>query len=311
LAIPALAAQWNEITPAAVKTNGYLSFVPTSAHNDRQDRREVTGMKISLKLTLFLAGVVALFVGLADALIGQTRALVASYDELLQTSVKQADLARVTQVDFKKQVQEWKDILLRGHNPEDLAKYTRQFHEAEARVRENSVALSLQLQDRAAIRLLAEFVVRHEALGKKYQEAYSTYVGSGFDFKAADKIVRGMDRPPTNLFDQVVARLSAQADDSVKAQQLVAAHKQMLALAIAGGCLLLLTVAGLLVVYNVTSRLGCLKLISDKLAQGEIAGLAIDIGGNDEVSEFGHSLKGIQAEIEELATAKAGQAILS
>jgi methyl-accepting chemotaxis protein len=310
LAIPALAAQWNEITPAAVKANGYLSFVPASAHNDRQDRREVTGMKISLKLTLFLAGVVALFVGLADALIGQTRALVASYDELLQTSVKQADLARVTQVDFKKQVQEWKDILLRGHNPEDLAKYTKQFREAEARVRENSVALSLQLQDRAAIRLLAEFVVRHEALGKKYQEAYDTYVRSVFDFKAADKIVRGMDRPPTNLFDQVVARLSAQAEDSVKAQQVVAAHKQILALAIAGGCLLLLTAAGLLVVYNVTSRLGCLKLISDKLAQGEIAGLAIDIGGNDEVSEFGHSLKGIQAEIEELATAKAGSSAI-
>ena len=99
-------------------------------------------MKISLKLTLFLAGVVVLFVGLADALIGQTRALVASYDELLKTSVKQADLARITQVDFKKQVQEWKDILLRGHNPEDLAKYSKQFREAEARVSVNSVTLS-------------------------------------------------------------------------------------------------------------------------------------------------------------------------
>jgi hypothetical protein len=40
----------------------------------------------------------------------------------------------------------------------------------------------------------------------------------------------------------------------------------MLALAIAGGCLVLLTVGSLLVVYNVTSRLACLKLISDKLS---------------------------------------------
>jgi hypothetical protein len=30
-------------------------------------------------------------------------------------------LGRVSQVDFKKQVQEWKDILLRGHNPEDTS----------------------------------------------------------------------------------------------------------------------------------------------------------------------------------------------
>ena len=247
-----------------------------------------------------------LFLGLADALIGQTQSLVASYDELLKTSVMQADLARVTQVDFKKQVQEWKDVLLRGHNPDDLAKYSKQFHEAEAKVQEDSAALGKQLQDPAAIRLLAEFVARHDALGKKYQEAYDTYVAGGSDFKAADKIVRGMDRQPTNLFDQVVAELAAQTERSVKAQREVAARKQMLVLAIVGGCLLLLTMGSVLVVLSVSSRLGCLKLISDKLAKGEIAGLAIDIGGNDEVSEFGHSLKGVQAEIEELATAKTG-----
>ena len=38
---------------------------------ERQYLLEVIGMKISLKLTLFLAGVVALFVGLADALMGR------------------------------------------------------------------------------------------------------------------------------------------------------------------------------------------------------------------------------------------------
>ena len=267
-------------------------------------------MKISLKLTLFVAGVVVLFVGLADALIGQTQTLVASYDQLLKTSVKQADLARVAQVDFKKQVQEWKDILLRGHSPEDLAKYTKQFREAEARVHEHSIALSRQLQDPSAIRLLAEFVVRHDALGKKYQEAYDTYVEGGFDFKRADKIVRGMDRQPTDLFDQVVGRLAAQTEQSVRAQQAVAEHKQIIDLAIAGGCLLLLTLGSLLVVFNVTSRLGCLKLISDRLAKGEITGLAIDVGGEDEVGEFGQSLKGVHAAIEELATAKTGHSVL-
>ena len=269
-------------------------------------------MKISLKLTLFLAGVVVLFVGLADALIGQTRSVVESYDELLKTSVKQADLSRVAQVDFKKQVQEWKDILLRGNNSQDLAKYTKLFREAETRVHENVAVLRQQIQDPAAIQLLTEFVVRHEVLGRKYQEAYDVYVGGGFDFKAADKIVRGMDRQPTDLFDHLVARLAAQAESSVKAQREAAAGKQMLALAIVGGCLLVLTVGGLLVVFNVTSRLACLKLISDRLAKGELAGLTIDIGGEDEVGEFGRSLRGVYAAIEDLATAKTGHpAILS
>jgi methyl-accepting chemotaxis protein len=261
-------------------------------------------MKISIKLSLFLAGVAVLFVALADALIGQTSALVASYDELLGTPIKQADLSRVTQVDFKKQVQEWKDILLRGHNPDDLTKYTKQFRDTEARVHDNSLVLSRQVQDPTAVRLLTEFVFRHEALGKKYQEAYDTFVSSGFDFKAADKIVRGMDRPPTDLFDQVVARLTAQADQSVRTQQTVAAHKQMLALAITGACLIVLIAGSFIVVLNVSTRLGHLKLISDRLAKGEIAGLAIDIGGKDEVGDFGRSLKGIHAAIEDLATSR-------
>jgi methyl-accepting chemotaxis protein len=144
-------------------------------------------MKISLKLTLFLAGVAVLFVGLEDALFGETRSMAAGYDELMNTPIRQADLARVAQVDFKKQVQEWKDILLRGHDAEDLATYTRLFRDAETRVHENAFALSQQIRDATARQLMADFVVAHEALGKKYQEAYDVFVAGGFDFKGLSR----------------------------------------------------------------------------------------------------------------------------
>jgi len=264
-------------------------------------------MKISLKLSLFLAGVAVLFVGLADALIGQTRSLAAGYDDLMNTPVRQSDLARVTQVDFKKQVQEWKDILLRGHDAEDLRKYTRLFRDAETRVHDNAFSLSQQIQDAVARQLMAEFALAHEALGKKYQEAYEAYVGGGFDFKAADKIVRGMDRQPTDLFDRAVARLAEQVQQSLSAQRQSVARNQTFVLTVAGAFLLVLTAGGLAVVYNVTSRLRCLKMVSDRLANGEISGLAIEIAGNDEVGEFGRSLRGVHDAIEELATARGRQ----
>jgi len=264
-------------------------------------------MKISLKLTLFLAGVAVLFVGLADALIGQTRSMAAGYDHLMNTPVRHSDLARVTQVDFKKQVQEWKDILLRGHDADDLGKYTRLFHDAEARVQENALSLSQQIQDPTARQLMGEFVLAHRALGKKYQEAYDAYVGGGFDFKAADRIVRGMDRQPTDLFDQAVARLGDQVQQSLETQRRSVARNQAFVLAVAAAFLLVLTAGGLAVVYNVTSRLRCLNRVSDRLAKGEISGLAIEIGGNDEVGEFGRSLRGVHDAIEELATVRVGQ----
>jgi hypothetical protein len=41
-------------------------------------------------------------------------------------------------------VQEWKDILLRGHNADDLlAHYTKQFHDKETQVRAEAGALAL------------------------------------------------------------------------------------------------------------------------------------------------------------------------
>lgn len=266
-------------------------------------------MRISVKLSLFLAGITVLFIGLADALIGETRTLAAGYEDLMKTQVRQSDLARVAQVDFKKQVQEWKDILLRGHNPADLDKYTGLFRDAEVRVHENALALSKQIQDPSARQLMADFVIAHEALGRKYQEAYETYVGGGFDFKAADRSVRGMDRQPTDLFDRAVAKLAEQVQQSLHAQQQAVSRKQLLILVVAGAFLLVLTGGGFVVVQNVSSRLRCLKLVSDRLAKGEVAGLAIEIGGNDEVGEFGRSLQGVHDAIEELATARLGSPV--
>ena len=265
-------------------------------------------MKISTKLILFFCGVVTLFVLLAVALLAQTRTVSAGYDALLAQQVRQAEAARVIQVSFKKQVQEWKDILLRGHNPDDLAKYTKQFHDEESAVRSGAVSLAGGVQDADCRELLSQFVAAHEAMGTKYQAAYDAYVSSGFDFKAADKMVRGQDRAPTNLFDQVVTRLNDDVTASVAAQERAVGHARNLALALSGGLLGGLGLVGFLTVRAILQRLGRLKAVSDRLAKADIEGLSVDISGPDEIGQFGESMKGVHAAIEELSRLAAAAA---
>ena len=265
-------------------------------------------MKISTKLILFFCGVVTLFVLLAFALLAQTRTVSAGYDALLSQQVRQAEAARVIQVSFKKQVQEWKDILLRGSAPADLDKYTRQFHEEESQVRAGATKLAGEVQDAACRDLLNEFLAAHRTLSDKYQAAYQVYVGGNFDFKSADKLVRGQDRPPTDLFDQVVQRLNDDVSASVSAQERAVGRARNLALAVSGGLLLGLGLVGFLTVSNILKRLGRLKAVSDRLAAADIEGLAVDISGPDEIGQFGDSMKGVHAAIEELSRLAAAAA---
>jgi methyl-accepting chemotaxis protein len=257
-------------------------------------------MKISTQLTLFFCGVVTLFVLLASALLAQTRTMSAGYAGLLAQQVRQAEMARVVQVSFKKQVQEWKDILLRGHTPADLEKYTRQFHDEETAVRSGAVDLAGTLDDAKCRELLEQFVAAHKRLSEQYQAAYDVYVGNNFDFKAADRMARGKDRPPTDLFDKVVGQLNDDVVSSVAAQEIVVARSRTLALILIGSLLAGLGLVGLVTVRNILQRLGRLKAVSDRLAAADLEGLVVDISGPDEIGQFGESMKGVHAAIEEL-----------
>ncbi len=257
-------------------------------------------MKISKKLSLFYVSVLAVFFLLSFSLTAVLRSVSAGYDAVLSTPVRQIDEARVIQVDFKKQVQEWKDILLRGHNPVDLATYTKQFHEQEEQVRKGATELDEQVQDAQARQLLGQFLSAHQALSQKYQLAYEAYLAGNADFKAADRIVRGQDRPPTDLFDKVVARLDTRVQESIQAQAHAARRGRNRSLGIASGLLALIGVVGLFMVRNIVGRLSRLKAVSDRLAAADISGLTIDVEGRDEIAVFGSSLKGVHAAIEEL-----------
>ncbi|HTR38578.1 MAG TPA: methyl-accepting chemotaxis protein [Bryobacteraceae bacterium] len=146
--------------------------------------------------------------GAAAFLFYRLEHIVAAYEQLFTRETQQQDMSRQMQVVFKKQVQEWKDILIRGGDPAALKKYTEQFHQDETTVRDLANKLASQVPDLDARATLIDFSTSHQELGKAYAAGLEKFVKSrGKNQHEVDQMVKGKDRPPTDLIDKVVEQL--------------------------------------------------------------------------------------------------------
>src|SRR5690606_25979473 len=103
-------------------------------------------------------------------------------------------------IGFKTQVQEWKNILIRGNDAEQFTQYIGRFTEAETLV-QNHLATALELEKKegmptdAVVKLQKE----HAELGKNYREALKSFDKNDPDAgKIVDRLVNGMDREASN-----------------------------------------------------------------------------------------------------------------
>jgi len=156
-------------------------------------------------------------------LIYRVGSICAAYDATFEKGISefhQQDAARVIQVTFKKQVQEWKDVLLRGSDPDSLAKYTDAFHERERTVRTAAEDLQSTVTDPEVRALLSDFQQAHMTMGSSYEKALSAFAAAkGANQHEVDGMVKGQDRAPTDLIDKIVARLSAHTQSLAASQK--------------------------------------------------------------------------------------------
>ncbi len=122
-----------------------------------------------------------------------------------QVNTISSDALRAT-IQFKKQVQEWKDILLRGHNPQDYKKYRALFEKQSQSVIQAVKKLIQESKDYPELQQIArQFLSRHQQLNKKYQEALSLLKAreDGLGYREVDARVRGIDRLPSNMIESI------------------------------------------------------------------------------------------------------------
>ena len=162
---------------------------------------------MSIRTKLILVSILALTINLAIGLYAidahkqaKTKAIQVHdhSSQLVATSL-------TAQVHFKKQVQEWKNVLLRGHEGEAYSRYLQQFFAEERLTRKAIDRLLVLTEHPKAAAIAKQFLAAHQELGKKYREALSYYRDTEADsYISVDRMVRGIDRQPTDLLDQVV-----------------------------------------------------------------------------------------------------------
>lgn len=163
---------------------------------------------------------------------------------------KIVDLARTVQVDFKKQVQEWKNILLRGHNAADYDKYLNQFKNQEQLV---LTGLDKLIQDFKMLKLdtsIPEESKRQiSELGKVYRQAlYDANLNVKIEAFDVDSLVRGIDRVPTDYMDRSVS-FAIEASEKIASEYIANSNDMFLSamlLSVFTAMVTLLVLVGLL-----------------------------------------------------------------
>lgn len=139
---------------------------------------------------------------------------VADYTATIESLNEMADSARVSQVRFKTQVQEWKNTLLRGHVKSDYDAYHSAFLSRRGEVHQDLDKLVSQAQvfgfPTANIEALKK---SHDELDAAYDAALQKYDSSDpLSVRTVDAAVRGRDRPVNEAFDKLVADVKAFTD---------------------------------------------------------------------------------------------------
>jgi methyl-accepting chemotaxis protein-1 (serine sensor receptor) len=263
---------------------------------------KLANLKIGVRLGLLGA---FFFVALAVVATGGWRALdssnLRSADAMSRSvALSQAiDTARSAQVEFKIQVQEWKNILVRGNDPAQLDKYSKAFVKGGESTRAelqkldkllDSLKLATPLVD-DAIKTQGELVARYLEALKKYDSANpeSAHI--------VDALVKGMDREPTKKIDDIVAFIGKESGRLMVEMEAAnrAAHAQ--AMLMMGVTLVVTLVVGVVTVVwlikSITVPLHEAVGMAQTVAAGDLRS-EVRVSSKDEIGELLGALKLMQ-----------------
>ncbi|WP_322011997.1 methyl-accepting chemotaxis protein [Paraburkholderia sp. J12] len=265
-------------------------------------------MKLSRKIPLAFGAALTLMSAGAFYGIHMLNHAVDTYRTSVQDAAANERMASATLVAFKLQVQEWKDTLLRGKDPQKLDHYWSAFQTREHTVDELTATLEQKLPPGEARTLIEQFADAHAVMGQGYRKGFDAFKAAGFDPTAGDAQVAGVDRAPADLLDRAAQKIAADnarvageaAIEAERATQISAALMVcVFALALAGGVMFSRTV---------TRPLARAVRFAREVAQGDLS-TDLHSSGDDETAELLEALSQMQTSLAHVVSEVRGNAV--
>jgi methyl-accepting chemotaxis protein len=154
---------------------------------------------VQTRLTLLVGGGVALLTLVASIAIFELKSHINQYRDLVDETLHIEREISDLNYKYKVQVQEWKNVLLRGKDPAKYQKYWDEFTRLQQEIQSQGQVLAGKLPNDDSKSLLQNFLRAHAAAFSKYEDGARAFSNAGFDPSAGDKAVTGIDREPSKM----------------------------------------------------------------------------------------------------------------
>ncbi len=204
------------------------------------------------------------------------------------------------QVEFKEQVHQWKNVLLRGSTPENMDKHWAAFERAENEIEIKGAALVQKLGDSRGKPIIQHFLVMHRNMGESYRKSLRIFLSSHYNSHLADVPIRGIDQKASEVLEQAADVISEDSNTFDKKTMADAWDTAILSSAE----MLLILLATLYLFHrslnkNVLAPIGLLSSFARKFGTGDHS-LRINFKSDDEIGTLTEAFNQASEKLESL-----------
>jgi len=175
----------------------------------------------SVKTKIILSVTAGIFLLVASALWGIYRGW--EHEQAFLHTVEfhvhnEAEVAKLNTM-FKTQVQEWKNVLMRGHDKVKRDQYWGIFNAQHEQIQQKGKKLIANLNDEVTIQHMTNFLQTHQDLYARYKSGYDKFLSNNFSIQIADQSVSGIDRKPTELLSEISKKFGSTTLSAIESSQ--------------------------------------------------------------------------------------------